>query len=77
MVTDQLPLQAAEFELYTVYCKNHPKSEILVNGGTECQAFFKGIQRKLGHPLDLNAYLLTPVQRITKYKLLLKVQCYG
>ena len=26
-----------------------------------------GIQRNLAHALDLNAYLLRPVQRITKY----------
>jgi hypothetical protein len=29
-------------------------------------------QRKLGHKLPLSAYLLKPVQRITKYQLLLK-----
>jgi len=31
-------------------------------------------QRRLQHPLPLRAYLLKPVQRITKYKLLLKVR---
>ena len=60
--------------MYSVYCKNRSSSETLVNECTECQAFFKGIQRNLGHPLDLNAYLLKPVQRITKYQLLLKVR---
>lgn len=30
-------------------------------------------QRKLDHKLSLDAYLLKPVQRITKYQLLLKV----
>lgn len=30
-------------------------------------------QEKLGHRLPLGAYLLLPMQRITKYQLLLKV----
>ena len=29
---------------------------------------------KLQHPLNLSAYLLKPVQRVLKYKLLLEVQ---
>ena len=33
----------------------------------------QGIQMKLGHALHLNSYLLKPIQRITKYQLLLKV----
>ncbi len=53
--------------MYSDYCKNRSNSETLVNEGAECQAFFKGIQRNLAHALDLNAYLLRPVQRITKY----------
>lgn len=32
-------------------------------------------QRKLDHKLSLDSYLLKPVQRITKYQLLLKVSC--
>lgn len=34
--------------------------------------FFQTCQNKLGHKLPLAAYLLKPVQRITKYQLLLK-----
>lgn len=34
--------------------------------------FFQTCQKKLGHKLPLAAYLLKPVQRITKYQLLLK-----
>lgn len=34
--------------------------------------FFQACQMKLGHKLPLPAYLLKPVQRITKYQLLLK-----
>lgn len=32
-------------------------------------------QKKLEHKLGLDSYLLKPVQRITKYQLLLKVRC--
>lgn len=31
-------------------------------------------QKKLDHKLSLDSYLLKPVQRITKYQLLLKVR---
>lgn len=34
--------------------------------------FLAACQQKLGHKLPLAAYLLKPVQRITKYQLLLK-----
>lgn len=33
---------------------------------------FQDCQRRAGHPLPLGAYLLKPVQRITKYQLLLR-----
>lgn len=36
-------------------------------------AWFQECQRKLDHKLSLDSYLLKPVQRITKYQLLLKV----
>lgn len=61
-----------EFQMYSVYCKNRSNSETLLNESTESEAFFKGIQRNLGHQLPLNSYLLKPVQRVTKYQLLLK-----
>ena len=32
-----------------------------------------GCQRELGHQLPLSSYLLKPMQRLTKYQLLLKV----
>lgn len=36
------------------------------------KSFLTECQKKLGHKLPLAAYLLKPVQRITKYQLLLK-----
>lgn len=34
--------------------------------------FFVECQKRAGHQLPLSAYLLKPIQRITKYQLLLK-----
>uniref|UniRef100_A0A3P8UQ71 MCF.2 cell line derived transforming sequence-like 2 n=1 Tax=Cynoglossus semilaevis TaxID=244447 RepID=A0A3P8UQ71_CYNSE len=39
-----------------------------------CTFFYKECQKKLDHKLSLDAYLLKPVQRITKYQLMLKVR---
>ncbi|KAK6627027.1 hypothetical protein RUM44_009504 [Polyplax serrata] len=61
---------AQKFDMYVKYCKNKPDSNsILVNhAGT----FFEDLQKKhrVEHPIA--AYLIKPVQRITKYQLLLK-----
>ena len=59
--------------MYSIYCQNKPKSEALRMRVGDSNPFFKECQRKLGHKLPLGAYLLKPVQRITKYQLLLKV----
>ncbi|XP_026162638.1 quattro isoform X2 [Mastacembelus armatus] len=57
------------FALYALYSKNKPQSDsLLINHG---QAFFKQKQLKLGDKMDLWSYLLKPVQRISKYSLLL------
>uniref|UniRef100_A0A1B6D890 DH domain-containing protein n=1 Tax=Clastoptera arizonana TaxID=38151 RepID=A0A1B6D890_9HEMI len=57
--------------LYSYYCQNNPRSERL-RASLGNNSFFQTCQRKLGHKLPLAAYLLKPVQRITKYQLLLK-----
>lgn len=36
--------------------------------------FMQECQKRLDHKLSLDAYLLKPVQRITKYQLMLKVR---
>ncbi|KAL3847149.1 hypothetical protein ACJMK2_018078, partial [Sinanodonta woodiana] len=61
-----------EFQMYCVYCQNKPKSEALRTQVGDNNPFFKECQRRLGHKLPLSAYLLKPIQRITKYQLLLK-----
>lgn len=61
---------SSSFDIYVEYCKNKPDSNLLLvqyNG-----TFFDEIKQKYSilHPID--AYLIKPVQRITKYQLLLK-----
>ncbi|XP_064133717.1 proto-oncogene DBL isoform X2 [Loxodonta africana] len=60
-----------DFQIYAKYCQNKPRSETIWRKYSEC-AFFQECQRKLKHRLGLDSYLLKPVQRITKYQLLLK-----
>ncbi|XP_059472379.1 kalirin isoform X2 [Neocloeon triangulifer] len=61
---------AAKFDMYVQYCRNKPESNSLLvtHGGS----FFEDLQKKhhIEHPIA--AYLIKPVQRITKYQLLLK-----
>ncbi|XP_067230307.1 quattro isoform X6 [Chanodichthys erythropterus] len=58
------------FGLYALYSKNKPRSErLLIDHGKE---FFKQKQQLLGDKMDLSSYLLKPVQRISKYSLLLQ-----
>ncbi|XP_051874698.1 guanine nucleotide exchange factor DBS isoform X2 [Pristis pectinata] len=60
-----------ELQIYEKYCQNKPRSEALWRQCGDCQ-FFQECQQRLDHKLSLDAYLLKPVQRITKYQLLLK-----
>lgn len=61
---------ASKFDMYVYYCKNKPTSNnLLVQYGGN---YFEELQHKhsVEHPLP--AFLIKPVQRITKYQLLLK-----
>ncbi|XP_046621316.1 guanine nucleotide exchange factor DBS-like isoform X1 [Neodiprion virginianus] len=60
------------FRLYSYYCQNIPRSERLREQIQSEPQFLAACQQRLGHKLPLAAYLLKPVQRITKYQLLLK-----
>ncbi|XP_062302597.1 guanine nucleotide exchange factor DBS isoform X11 [Osmerus eperlanus] len=60
-----------DLEIYEKYCQNKPRSESLWRQCSDC-AFFQECQKKLEHKLGLDSYLLKPVQRITKYQLILK-----
>uniref|UniRef100_A0A6Q2X514 MCF.2 cell line derived transforming sequence a n=1 Tax=Esox lucius TaxID=8010 RepID=A0A6Q2X514_ESOLU len=59
------------FQVYECYCQNKPRSESLWRQFSDC-AFFQECQRNLEHKLGLDSYLLKPIQRLTKYQLLLK-----
>uniref|UniRef100_A0A3P8SMQ8 DH domain-containing protein n=1 Tax=Amphiprion percula TaxID=161767 RepID=A0A3P8SMQ8_AMPPE len=57
-----------QFGMYALYSKNKPQSDaLLCSHGNE---FFK--QMELGDKMDLASYLLKPIQRMSKYALLLK-----
>ncbi|KAJ8409457.1 hypothetical protein AAFF_G00228580 [Aldrovandia affinis] len=60
-----------DLQIYEKYCQNKPRSEALWR---QCgdSAFFQECQKRLDHKLSLDAYLLKPVQRITKYQLMLR-----
>lgn len=62
--------QAQKFDMYVEYCKNKPESNALLvqHGGT----FFEEMRKKHQAEHPIAAYLIKPVQRITKYQLLLK-----
>uniref|UniRef100_A0A3Q0R1X8 DH domain-containing protein n=1 Tax=Amphilophus citrinellus TaxID=61819 RepID=A0A3Q0R1X8_AMPCI len=62
-------LRHEQFGLYALYSKNKPKSDaLLANHG---HSFFRRKQLELGDKMDLSSYLLKPVQRMSKYALLL------
>ncbi|XP_072553584.1 uncharacterized protein KIAA1755 homolog [Salminus brasiliensis] len=56
------------FGLYALYSKNKPQSDALV----QQHKFFKRKQLELRDSMDLSSYLLKPVQRVSKYSLLLQ-----
>ena len=52
------------------YCKNKPTSDA---ARAEHESFFRERQAELGQKLSIEDLLITPVQRFTKYQLLLQV----
>merc|ERR1719215_1756830 len=60
-----------DFDIYSVYCQNTAKAEQICQQLGVDNAFLKKCQTSLKHSLPITAFLLKPVQRITKYQLLL------
>nr|XP_033785737.1 triple functional domain protein isoform X2 [Geotrypetes seraphini] len=61
---------ADKFQMYVTYCKNKPDSTQLIL--EQAGAYFDEIQQRHGLANSISSYLIKPVQRITKYQLLLK-----
>ncbi|XP_064191929.1 uncharacterized protein LOC135255103 isoform X2 [Anguilla rostrata] len=59
-----------QFGLYALYSKNKPKSDTLL--ASHGNTFFRNKQLELEDKMDLASYLLKPIQRMSKYALLLK-----
>ncbi|KAK6480152.1 hypothetical protein HHUSO_G19350 [Huso huso] len=59
-----------QFGMYALYSKNKPKSDALL--ASHGNALFRYKQLQLGDKMDLASYLLKPIQRMSKYALLLK-----
>ncbi|KAM6977726.1 puratrophin-1-like [Aplochiton taeniatus] len=59
-----------QFGLYALYSKNKPRSDALILH--KRHDIFKRKQQELGDLMDLSSYLLRPIQRISKYSLLLQ-----
>ncbi|XP_010212427.1 PREDICTED: kalirin-like, partial [Tinamus guttatus] len=55
--------------MYVVYCQNKPRSEYIV---AEYEAYFEEVQQEINQRLTISDFLIKPIQRITKYQLLLK-----
>ncbi|NXR42971.1 KALRN protein, partial [Zosterops hypoxanthus] len=55
--------------MYVVYCQNKPRSEYIV---AEYETYFEEIQQEISQRLTISDFLIKPIQRITKYQLLLK-----
>ncbi|MCJ8730058.1 hypothetical protein PDJAM_G00113090 [Pangasius djambal] len=55
--------------MYVIYCQNKPRSEFIV---AEYDTFFEEVQQEVNSRMSISDYLIKPIQRITKYQLLLK-----
>ena len=64
-------IQAQKFDIYVHYCKDMQESNVILvqYGGVP---FFEMVQKRFNIEHPISAYLIKPVQRITKYQLLLK-----
>ncbi|XP_022915912.2 uncharacterized protein [Onthophagus taurus] len=63
------------FSIYTDYCTDYPKTISVLTelmGNDESAKYFKEVQMEKHHDLPLGSYLLKPVQRILRYRMLLE-----
>ncbi|KAM8933881.1 kalirin isoform 2-T2 [Pelodytes ibericus] len=55
--------------MYVIYCQNKPRSEYVV---AEYDSYFEEVKQEVNQRFTLSDFLIKPIQRITKYQLLLK-----
>ncbi|XP_075466191.1 kalirin-like [Ascaphus truei] len=55
--------------MYVIYCQNKPRSEHVV---AEYDSFFEEVKQEINQRFTISDFLIKPIQRITKYQLLLK-----
>ena len=55
------------------YCQNMESAQGALSEVGDNHPILLSCQKELGHQLPLSSYLLKPMQRLTKYQLLLKV----
>ena len=60
-------------QIYVGYCQGKSQSEQLI---VQHRPFFDKLQKQLGANESLSSYLIRPIQRLTKYPLMLKVSSY-
>ena len=65
-------LQTDRVVLYFRYCQNLESAQTALSEVGDNHPILLGCQKELGHQLPLSSYLLKPMQRLTKYQLLLK-----
>ena len=65
-------LQTDRVVLYFRYCQNLESAQTALSEVGDNHPIVLGCQKELGHQLPLSSYLLKPMQRLTKYQLLLK-----
>lgn len=58
-----------KLHMYVVYCQNKPVSEYIVSENIN---YFNEIREKFKHKLGICDLLIKPIQRLTKYSLLIK-----
>ena len=64
--------QKYNFQLYSAYCKNRPQCENFLSQHPELLDYFQKKQLAFNNKLPFLSYLIKPIQRITKYQLLLR-----
>lgn len=65
-------IYADQFQIYVEYCKNKENSTKLLLEDGKNDNYFENMQRNDLLKCSLDSYLIKPIQRVTKYQLLLK-----